>query len=49
VKKLKEANIPLFVHTVNDYNSQTKYLNMGITGIYTDFGEAKMVDDWKVK
>ena len=49
VKKLKEANVPLFVHTVNDYNSQTKYLNMGITGIYTDFGEAKMVDDWKVK
>lgn len=49
VKKLKEANVPLFVHTVNDYNSQTKYLNMGITGIYTDFGEAKMIDDWKVK
>lgn len=49
VKKLKEANVPLFVHTVNDYNSQTKYLKMGITGIYTDFGEAKRVDDWKVK
>lgn len=48
-KKLLELDIPLFVHTVNDYNSQTKYLNMGITGIYTDFGEAKMVDDWKVK
>lgn len=49
VKKLKGANIPLFVHTVNDYNSQSKYLNMGITGIYTDFGESKMIDDWKVK
>ena len=49
INKLKLANVPLFVHTVNDYNSQSKYFNMGITGIYTDFGEAKEIDAWKVK
>ncbi len=36
VKKLLEADIPLFVHTVNDKKQQQKYFDMGITGIYTD-------------
>ena len=33
----------------NEKERQEKLFNKGIKGIYTDFGEAKMVDDWKVK
>lgn len=36
VEKLLEADIPLFVHTVNDKEQQKKFFDMGITGIYTD-------------
>ena len=32
--------VPLYVHTVNDGELQKKYLDMGISGIYTDIGKA---------
>ncbi len=31
------AGVPLYVHTVNDASEQQEYIDMGITGIYTDF------------
>lgn len=31
--------VPLYVHTVNDGELQKKYLDMGISGIYTDVGK----------
>ena len=36
---LKECQIPLFVHTVNDKDEMKKYIDLGITGIYTDVVE----------
>lgn len=39
VETLKKANIPLFVHTVNDLETQKKIFELGITGIYTDYGD----------
>ena len=33
---LKESGIPLFVHTIDDREEMKKYLDLGITGIYTD-------------
>jgi len=33
---LKETNVPLFIHTVNDTDLQKKYFDIGITAIYTD-------------
>ena len=36
VDEMLKANIPLFVHTVNDKKEQEKYFGMGISGIYTD-------------
>ena len=33
---LKSCGIPLFVHTVNDKESMKSYIDMGITGVYTD-------------
>lgn len=41
VDNLAKAGVPLFVHTVNDYHQQIKYLNMGFSGVYTDFGQAQ--------
>ncbi len=43
IEDLKLAKTSLYVHTVNDYNSQCKYFNMGITGIYTDIGKVNEV------
>lgn len=34
--KMKTANVPLFVHTVNDENMQKHYFDIGISGVYTD-------------
>lgn len=33
-------DVPLYVHTVNDGELQKKYLDMGISGLYTDVGKA---------
>lgn len=33
---MKELGIPLFVHTINDMNDMKRYIEMGVTGIYTD-------------
>lgn len=33
---LKETKVPLLVHTINDRNDMKKYIDMGISGIYTD-------------
>ena len=38
IKKLQEANVPLFVHTVNDKKLQQELIKSGISGIYTDYG-----------
>lgn len=36
VSSLLDADVPLFIHTVNDKKEQQKYFEMGISGIYTD-------------
>ncbi len=36
VEGMLNADVPLFIHTVNDKTEQKKYFDMGITGIYTD-------------
>jgi glycerophosphoryl diester phosphodiesterase len=33
---LKGSGIPLFVHTVNEEDEMKKFIDMGITGLYTD-------------
>lgn len=33
---LKETKIPLFIHTINDKADMRRYIEMGISGIYTD-------------
>ena len=33
---MKEAGVPLLIHTVNDREEQNRYFEMGIQGIYTD-------------
>lgn len=33
---LKQMNIPLFIHTVNEKADMKRYIEMGISGIYTD-------------
>lgn len=38
VSKLLAADTPLFVHTVNDRNEQKRFFDMGISGVYTDYG-----------
>lgn len=40
VDRLAAAGVPLYVHTVNDAQTQTELLAAGIAGIYTDFGWA---------
>lgn len=40
VETLKESETPLLVHTVNDLESQKNLFEIGITGIYTDYGDA---------
>lgn len=39
VKAFVSAGVPLYVHTVNDEVEQQKYLDMGITGVYTDYAK----------
>lgn len=34
--KMKMADVPLFVHTVNDQDMQEHYFDIGISGVYTD-------------
>ncbi len=36
---LKELGIPLFVHTINDKEDMKKYIDIGVSGIYTDVPE----------
>lgn len=36
IETMKLAEVPLFIHTVNDKALQQKYFDMGIDGIYTD-------------
>lgn len=36
VEGMLDAGVPLYVHTVNGDDEQQKYLDMGISGIYTD-------------
>lgn len=36
VDSLLTIGIPLFIHTVNDFEQQEKFFDMGISGIYTD-------------
>lgn len=38
VEALLEAQVPLFVHTVNDPADQAALVRQGISGIYTDLG-----------
>ena len=33
---LKECGIPLFVHTINDPKEMKSFIDLGISGIYTD-------------
>lgn len=33
---LKDLNIPTFVHTINNEDDMKRFIDMGITGIYTD-------------
>ena len=33
---LKATGLPLFVHTINDREQMQKFLDLGVTGIYTD-------------
>ncbi len=40
VEALLEAQVPLFVHTVNDPADQAALVRQGISGIYTDLGPA---------
>ncbi|MBQ7500242.1 MAG: hypothetical protein IJT91_05055 [Clostridia bacterium] len=39
VEKMKAADIPLLVHTVNGKALREKYLSMGISAVYTDYGK----------
>ena len=48
IELLKAANVK-GISKLSKADLRAKCIEMGITGIYTDFGEAKMVDDWKVK
>ena len=34
---MKEAGVPLYVHTINDADEAKSYIERGITGIYTDY------------
>ena len=36
---LRSTGLPLFVHTINDREEMKKYLEMGVTGIYTDIAD----------
>lgn len=38
VEALLEAQVPLFVHTVNDRRIRPPWSAQGISGIYTDLG-----------
>lgn len=37
VSEFVALGVPLYVHTVNDEAEQRRYLDMGITGVYTDY------------
>lgn len=37
LEKFSELNIPIYVHTVNDYNTYIKLRDRGAYGIYTDY------------
>ena len=34
-----DAGVPLYVHTVNDAETQSALRTMGVSGVYTDFAE----------
>ena len=38
VEEMLETGVPLFVHTVNGPETRQRFLDMGITGVYTDYG-----------
>lgn len=38
---LLAADIPLYVHTINDAQTQTAMLESGVAGVYTDIGQAQ--------
>ncbi|MBR5538634.1 MAG: hypothetical protein IKU61_01915 [Clostridia bacterium] len=39
IKKYVDADIPLYVHTVNDSAKKQSLFESGVTGVYTDFAE----------
>lgn len=36
---MQEANTPLYVHTINDLQTQSEMFDMGFSGVYTDVGD----------
>ncbi len=39
LKKFADMKLPLYVHTINDYNTYIKVRDMGAYGVYTDYFE----------
>ncbi len=39
VDEFVKAGVPLYVHTVNDAAEQQRYIDMGVSGIYTDYAK----------
>ena len=43
IAEFTKNDVPLYVHTVNDEAEQKKFLDMGVSGIYTDYAKEKVV------